>query len=422
MARIQPSSPTSVARSMGASTPPAVSADAGGRQAGKGRRRRMRGEGSVYEVDGGKRWRGAIAWVDATGALHRRTVSAPTAGEARTKLDELRADLGLGILTTGKPETVGQYLAQWIERHRSAVRPATWHSREQHVRLYLRPALGRHPLRSLTAAQVESAMAAFLERGRPGGTGKPTSPTNVQHVRSTLRRALADAVRDRRVPRNAAADARPVYVAPHPIVYLAQRDVRRLLAATRDDPFGPLYALAVTTGLRQGELLGLTWADVDDGRLHVRRSYAKAMVRGWEFAAPKSARSRRTIPLAAAAREALETQRTRQRFARQAAGDDWQDTMGLVFTDALGRPVRPDHVSYRFRRACKAAGVPLVPFHALRHTAATLMLAQGVPLAVISEWLGHSGLAVTAMFYAAIVPELHQDAADAMDRAIGGEE
>jgi integrase len=120
------------------------------------------------------------------------------------------------------------------------------------------------------------------------------------------------------------------------------------------------------------------------------------------------------------ARQALETQRTRQRFARNAIGEAWQDRAGLVFTDAAGRPLRPEAVSREFTRARDRVGVPRVPFHALRHSTATTLLAQGVPLAVISEWLGHSGIAITAAAYAAIVPELRVAAADAMDRALGG--
>lgn len=209
--------------------------------------------------------------------------------------------------------------------------------------------------------------------------------------------------------------------ATRPVDYLTAPDVRRLLEATAHDPFGPLYTLAATTGLRLGELLGLSWLDVAGGTLTVRRSLARAAGGGWEMTQPKSARSRRTIPLPVTARDALERQRIRQEAARAAAGSAWQDRDGLVFTDAVGRPVRPDYVSHGFARARKAAAVPPVRFHDLRHSAATMMLAEGVPLAVISEWLGHAGIAITASHYAAVVPALRREAADAMDRALGGE-
>ena len=139
---------------------------------------------------------------------------------------------------------------------------------------------------------------------------------------------------------------------------------------------------------------------------------------GWGLTDTKSARSRRTLPLPATAREALATQRSRQRFAQAAAGSAWQNTADLVFVDAAGRPLLPEFVSHRFAKDRDRASIPPVGLHALRHSAATLLLAQGVPLVVISELMGHSGIAITAQAYAAIVPSLHQEAASAMDRAM----
>lgn len=389
-------------------------------------RRRSPGEGTVFPYRDG--WRGAVTWTDADGTQRKRTVSGATSDEARAALDELRRELRLGTLApAGAALTVGEYLAGWIERDRVRVRPSTWDVREMHVRCYLVPSLGRIPLARLSAADVERALGSYLVTGRPERPAKRTrgrqnakgvSPMTVRHIRATLRRALSGAVKDGLVSRNAAADAEPPRVEHRPVVYLAARDLRKLLAATDEDDYGPLYAVAATTGLRLGELLGLAWGDIVNGTLTVRRSLAVAHGGGWALAEPKSARSRRTIPLPAATRKALETQRTRQMFARQAAGSAWQDRDGLVFTDAVGGWIKPDSVSRAFAKARAAAGVPAIRFHDLRHSAATAMLAEGVPLAVISEWLGHSGIAITAAAYAAIVPELRRDAADAMDRAM----
>ena len=392
-------------------------------------RRRSAGEGSVYEAPDG-RWRGAVTWTEPDGKRSRRIVSAPTSALARDKLDDLRRELRLGtIAPAGKALTVADYLTSWLERDSARVRPATSRGRETHVRCYLTPALGRLALVRLKPTDVERALAGFMADGRPKTADDrkrgrqshpPTSPLTARHVRATLRRALADAVRDGLVSRNAAGDARPPYVAHRPVVYLTAPDVRRLLEATADDEHGPLYALAVSTGLRLGELLGLSWPDIDmdAGTLTVRRSLARAQGGGWALAQPKSTRSRRTIPLPAVARDALRRQRVRQDAARTAAGSAWQDRDGLAFTDAIGRPLGPGGVSAAFQRGREAAGVPRVRFHDLRHSAATLMLAGGVPLAVISEWLGHSGIAITAAHYAAVVPQLRREAADAMDRAL----
>ena len=386
-----------------------------------GTRRRSAGEGSVYA--NGDRWRGAVTWTEPDGTRRRRVVTGRTSAEARDKLDALRRELRLGTLAPAGPtQTVGDYLATWIDRHRAGVRPSTWRTAESYVRVYLIPALGRHALVRLSAADVERALASFVRDGRPRGPGRPVAPITALHVRATLRRALSDAQRDGLVGRNAAADARPPYTPHRPVTYLEAADVRRLLTATAGEPLGPLYALAATTGLRRGELLGLRWTDVADGALTVRRSMGRDARGGWSTAEPKSARSRRTIPLPAMARAALDGQRERQDAQRKAAGTAWQDPAGaLVFTDSVGRPWLPEYVSHAFARSRAAAGVPPVRFHDLRHSAATMMLAEGVPLAVISEWLGHAGISITASHYAAVVPALRRDAADAMDRAMGSE-
>lgn len=389
---------------------------------GRTRRRRSPGEGSVYEITDG-RWRGAITWTEPDGRRHRRTVSGHTSAEAREKLDRLRASLRVGALAPSGTGSVADYLSGWIERDRQRVRPSTWRARELHVRAYLIPALGRLALARLSSADVERALAEFLRIGSPSAPAsrrRPLSPLTVRHIRATLRRALKAAERAGLVARNAAADATPPYVPHRPVSYLSASDVGRLLDGTRDDPLGPLWALAVTTGLRRGELLGLCWSDVDEvaGTLTVRRSLAEAGEARWAMADPKSARSRRTLPLPALARDALARQRARQDAERAAAGMAWQDRIGLTFTDAVGRSMSPGLVSHAFTRTRDRLLLPHVSLHDLRHSAATLMLAEGVPLAVISELLGHAGIAITASHYAAVVPELRREAADAMDRAL----
>jgi integrase len=396
------------------------------RTAARQDRHRSAGEGSVYETREG--WRGALTWTDDDGTRHRRVVRGPTSQAARDKLDELRRDLKLGTLTPAGSGTVADYLTEWLERERTHVRASTWRGREQHVRAFLIPAFGKLSLARLTPIRVERAMARFADAGRPkdgetlkhGLPPRPLSPLTVRHVRATLRRALADAVRDGRVGRNAAADARPPYVPNRPVGYLAAADVRRLLDATKDDPMGLVFALAASTGLRLGELLGLSWSDIDftAGTLSVRHSLVRTRDGSWGLSAPKTTKSRRTIPLPSMARDALTRRKAAQEADRTAAGKAWQDRDDLVFTDTVGHHIHPGSVSHAFQRTREALGLPPARFHDLRHSAATLMLAEGVPLAVISEWLGHSGIAITAQHYAAVVPALHREAAEAMDRAL----
>lgn len=377
---------------------------------GTTRRRRSPGEGSVYRA--GERWAGALAWTTPDGRRHRRVVYGRTAAEARDKLDALRRDLRLGLLAPSRTP-LADFLTAWLERERLRVRASTWRSREQHVRLHLIPAFGRRQVEALTPSEIERFLSGLVAAGR--------SPRTAAHIRATLRRALADAVRDGLIGRNPAALARPVYVPRQPIRYLAARDVGTLIEATRDDPYGPIFAILATAGLRLGEALGLRWDDVDfgAGTLRVERSLVRAPTGEWAFAEPKSPRSRRLLPLTTVARDALLRQRDRQRFAR-ARAPVWQDP-GLVFADEIGRPLAPWRVQHAFSRAVERAGIPRVRLHDLRHSAATTLLAAGVPLATVAEWLGHSSVVVTNLYYAAVTPRMLEDAAAAMDRALGGE-
>ena len=199
------------------------------------------------------------------------------------------------------------------------------------------------------------------------------SPRTAALTRVVLRRALGDALRDGLVHRNVAALARPPHVPSRSLEagrdYLGTDDLRRLLLAAKVHPMGPLVTVAATTGLRLGELLGLAWSDVDEkaGTLTVRRSLARAPG-GWALAEPKTKRSRRTIDLPAAALAAFERQRELQDAARDAVGDAWQDTDNLVFTDGVGRPLRGSWVSHTFHDMLRAAGLPSIPFHGLRHS------------------------------------------------------
>ena len=376
-------------------------------------RRRANGEGSIYPYRG--RWRGALSWLDADGKRQRRTVHGSAQADVRRQLADLRAQLDKG-LEPSKPGTVSDFLTGWLAASRSGIRPATWRQYELSVRVYLNPALGRFPLAKLSPADVERMTAALVESGR--------SPRTAHTARAVLRRALSDAQRDGLVHRNVAALARPPHVPVRSLTarrdYFEATDLRRIVTAAKVHPLGPLVTLAATTGLRLGELLGLMWADVDieTDTVTVRRALARSWD-GWALAEPKTARSRRTLNLPAAAIVALDRQRELQDVARAAAGSAWQDQLGLVFTDAVGRLLRGDDVNHVWHRLLDAAELPTIPFHGLRHSAATAMLANGVALKTVSDALGHSTITITADRYAGVVPAQRREAAEAMDRALG---
>jgi integrase len=280
--------------------------------------------------------------------------------------------------------------------------PATMRQHAMIVDRHLIPALGARRLVALSPAHVDAYLAA-----------KRLDPQTLRHHRSTLRRALADAVRDGLVTRNAAALSRPPRMHKAERRYLTAPEVRRVIDETQDERLWPLWTLIVTTGLRVSEALGLRWSDVDWQAQTVTVARTLQYVGEWRFEEPKSRKSRRTIPLIPDALAAL-----REQQARQEGEAGVRLIAGLVFYTDAGRPIHSSNVLPQWYRALQRIGLPKVTIHDLRHSCATLLLGAGVPLPVIADILGHSTVRVTADLYAHIVPELRRDAADRLARAL----
>jgi len=208
-------------------------------------RRRANGEGYLKHDPKRDRWRGAVAWTDPDGTPRRKAFSGKTRTDVRRRMDELRAELAEGR-APASGLSVADYLAGWLEAERARVRPSTWRYREGHVRVYIVPAVGSMKLGALAPRDVERMTAGMVERG--------LAPRTAAGCRTTLRKALSDALRDGLVHRNVAALARPPRIPGRDVEYLNRDELRRLLDACEGEPIGPLVTLAATTGLRQGEL------------------------------------------------------------------------------------------------------------------------------------------------------------------------
>lgn len=203
----------------------------------------------------------------------------------------------------------------------------------------------------------------------------------------------------------------------HEIVVLSSEQVRMLLEAAKGERLEALFVLAVTTGMRQGELLALRWKDVDldSASLMIRATLQRVRGQGFVFLSPKTKRSRRKITLSSRAVEALRRHQAQQAEERAALGSGW-DEQDLVFPNGIGRPFEGGNVVYRELRPLLAkAGLPKIRFHDLRHTAATLLLLQGVHVKIVSELLGHASVAITLDLYSHVLPNMQRQAASAMD-------
>ncbi len=270
------------------------------------------------------------------------------------------------------------------------------------------PRIGAKKLSKLTALDLQALYANLAEFG--------LSPRSVHHVHRVLHRAFVQAVRWSLIPRNPCDGATSPKAPRAELTIWNPEEADAFLLATREHRMHALYVLALTTGMRQGELLGLKWADIDlnTGTLAVRRALQWQRGNGLVFTEPKTARSRRKIHLSQTALAALRAHKDRQSFDRHAAGSAWAEH-GLVFCNATGEPLSPTNETKRFQRAVPAAALPAIRFHDLRHTAATILLAKCVHVKLVSEMLGHSTIVLTLDTYSHVIPAMHGDAAVTMD-------
>jgi integrase len=266
-------------------------------------------------------------------------------------------------------------------------------------------------LKSLTSAHVRGLYREKLDGG--------LSPRTVQYVHITLHKALKQAIADGLIPRNATEAVKPPQIRREEMRPLTAEQVIVLFEVAKSDRLEALYILAVTTGLRQGELLGLKWDDIDleVGTLQVKRALTTAKG-GPVLSAPKTKGSRRTVRLSQTALEALRSHLERQLGEIDQVGDLWRED-GLIFASESGSPLSRQHVTaHRFKPLLKRAGLPEIRFHDLRHTCATLLLSKNVNPKVVSEMLGHASIAITLDTYSHVLPTMQESATKAMEDAL----
>ncbi len=332
--------------------------------------------------------------------------------EVEKKLAEARGDAARGLVFDADNLKLGEYLDRWLSDSVSdTVKATTFERYEQITRLHLKPALGRVKLKGITPAHVRGLYREKLEAG--------LSPRTVQYVHITLHKALKQAVGDGLIPRNATEAVRPPQVRKEEIRPLTAEQVKVLFEVVRGDRLEALCILAVTTGLRQGELLGLKWGDVDleAGTLQVRRTLTTAKG-GPVLSAPKTKGSRRTVKLSETALQALRSHLECQLGEIDRAGDLWREN-GLIFASEIGEPLDRRYITtHRFKPLLKRAGLPQIRFHDLRHTCATLLLSKNVNPKVVSEMLGHATIAITLDTYSHVLPSMQESTAAAMEDAL----
>jgi len=327
----------------------------------------------------------------------RYYVSAKTKTETEQRLRQAMTDADRGLVFEAGALVLSDYLDTWLRSIEDTVRQRTWERYEQIVRVHLKPTLGRLKLKSLTPTHLRGLYREKLDAGASNRT--------VQYVHTTLRKALQDAVTDDLIPRNVADGIKAPRPKKKEINPLSPEQSRMFLEAIRDDPLEALYVLAIHRGLRQGELLGLKWDDVDleAGTLQVRRTLSLTRD-GHVMEQPKNGKGR-SVELTQSAAYALRSHLQRQLKEIEALGDEYHD-QGLIFPGEKGQPMRPWTLTRKLQRILERVGLPHIRFHDLRHTCATLLLGKGVHPKFVQELLGHATISITLDTYSHIIPAM----------------
>src|SRR5918999_775077 len=370
-------------------------------------KKRGNGEGSIYRRKDG-RWVGQYTVYTATGPKYRYLYGKTRAAVAE-KLTKAMADRNGGLIFDGGNLTVGEYLDRWLsDSVRGTVRPSTFERHEGIIRLHIKPSLGRVGLKKLTPAHVRGLHREKLDAG--------LTPATVRTIHSTLHKALTQAVADGLIPRNA-ADVKAPSPAPDEMHPLSESEARTFLETAREtgDRFEALYVLAITTGLRRGELLGLRWddADLDRGTLRVGRALVREGGRH-TLGETKTRRGRPQINLTPRTVNALKAHRKKQLEEKMRLAGLYKDH-SLIFASGVETPVNPENLVKRsFKPLIKKASLPEIRFHDLMHTCATLLLSRGVHPKLVQELLGHATIAMTLDTYSHYLPSMGDQAAGVM--------
>jgi integrase len=307
---------------------------------------------------------------------------------------------------------VSEYLTRWLVAIEPAVRPATACRYGQVIERHLTPGLGGLKLTKLGPAHLAGFYADRITAG--------LSPTTVNNQHMILHRALDQAVRWRLIPTNPCDAVEPPRRSRLEITTWTASQARTFLTATVDHPLGTLYRLALLTGMRRGELLALRWQDVDleRGSLAVRRTLTRDRHDKWQMGEPKTASGRRSIALPPSCGAALKRHHSTQKARKLRHRDIWQDH-DLTFERGDGVAFHPNVAYETLQRLAVALALPTIRFHDLRHTAATLMLAEGVHPKIVQERLGHASITITLDLYSHVTMSMQREAADALDAALG---
>ncbi len=372
-----------------------------------------RGSIRKRQVEGGTRYDVVVdLGIDpVTGKRRQRKKTYTTRKEAQASLTAWLADIDKGVAVDRSAQSLADLLAFWLDnyaRHRVSAR--TYYGYAATVRRHIVPTLGAVPIQKLTPARVQS----FYTEKMNAGCGVRT----VELCHLHISQALDEAVKLGWVSRNVTDVVTPPRHKAKEMQTWSVEEARRFLAVARQSVYGPIWLLALATGMRKGELLGVRWRDVDSERGVVAIRQTVGTLRGKiEIKPPKTLTSRREVHLSGDMVEALRAHKGSQAEQRAKRGALWDDH-DLVFAAAHGGPIHPDNLDRDFDRLVKRAGIKRIRIHDLRHSFATLAIQLGIPLKVVSESMGHADISTTLRTYTHVLPTQRADLADKVGVAL----
>lgn len=367
-------------------------------------------EGTIYQRPNGK-WR---AQMSLNGG--RLSFTGDTRIEAQEWLRSMRNQTENGLTLRGARTTFAAFLEEWLASIQPRLTEHSWRTYGQLIRDYIRPALGRVRLRDLNPSQIQH----FYNQKVSDGLGLRT----IQKTHTVMHAALNSAMKLGLIGRNPVSATQPPKPVAKEMRFLDKAQVHQLLDYARktQDRHLALYYIAIVTGMREGELLALRWQDVDleKGIIQVRFNLKRVPNGGLALKRPKTKSSIRSIQLGVDSIEVLKKQKQRITEWKGATNGLWQDTDHL-FPSSVGTPMDPTNMLRFFRTILKDAGLPKIRFHDLRHTAASLMLNNGVDVLVASKRLGHAKPSITLDVYGHLIPSIQAEAADVMDNLVASQ-
>jgi integrase len=356
-----------------------------------GSRRRRKGDG--YRRPDGL-WVVRVRAADGT----RIQCYGRTLAEAKRKAEARKAEW-----RPAAEASVAAFAEEWLTERRASMKPQGWAAYERALRLHILPVLGDVPLARVTERHLGDLYAGLAAKGLGG--------TSCNFAGVVLKVMLSDAERRSMIQRNPSRHVRlPRIVRSREKLILDADEARRLIEAARGEEFEALYTLALTTGMRSGEIRALSWRDVDleGARVRVRGTVTTRIGGGRAIDSPKTARSLRDVPIPPVTVQALAALRPRSAPAGE-----------LVFPGQDGTLMHSQTLGRAFHAHLQRAGLPPMTFHALRDTAATLMLQGGVPALVVSRILGHASAAITLTVYAHVTRGMEAQATAAVQAIFG---